>query len=104
VEQWIAAAQISPEPQYEPLDQRTGPRNEEAVQIAISEWRQSPQFPNEGNDRFFRLGLGLRAAGMTDSELQATLYEEAYYGRSPEERRRQIPSIMRSLRRSWGRS
>ena len=104
VQQWIEAAQFSSDPQYEPLDQTTRPLNEEAVQIAISEWRQSPQFPNEGNDRFFRLGVGLRAAGMTDSELQATLNEEFCHGQSPEERRRQIPTIMRSLRRSWGRS
>jgi hypothetical protein len=103
VQQWIAAAQFSSDPQHEAPRQRTRPRNEEAIQIEIREWRQSPQFPTQGNDRFFRLALGLRAAGMTGSELQVTLNEESCHGLHPEERRSQIPSIMRSLGRSWGR-
>jgi hypothetical protein len=72
-------------------------RDDERIREAIEEWRQSVSYPGEGNDRFFRLAVGLAKAGMPEHEMQATLMEEAALGRSPDKRRRQIPSIISSL-------
>ena len=51
----------------------------------------------EGDVRFWQLAVDLRSAGMSIDEIEHKLQEEAQYGRSPTERRGQIPSIMQSL-------
>jgi hypothetical protein len=65
---------------------------------AVDRWRRAS--PGDGNGAFFQLGVHLRSAGMSDTDIQTTLAHEAGYGRSPSERRAQIKYIMRSLRGS----
>jgi hypothetical protein len=72
------------------------------VEEATENWRQSSAHEHEGNHRFFEYAVQLRAAGMNSIELEAKLYEEVSYATSPEERRRQIPWIMKSVRQ-WKR-
>jgi hypothetical protein len=74
--------------------------DQEKVRIATEEWRRSSQYPGEGNDRFFAYALALRTAGMSDFDIENKLIAEARYGRSPNERRAQIPSIVTSLKQS----
>ena len=62
---------------------------------AIEKWRHAS--PGDGNGAFFQLGVDLRSAGMSPGEIDATLWQEASYGRHPSERRAQIKYIMRSL-------
>jgi hypothetical protein len=68
------------------------------VNAAVDRWRMSTAYPGEGNDRFFRFALDLRSTGMSLFEIESMLRMEAAYGRSSDERRAQIPSIMSSLR------
>ena len=62
---------------------------------AIAQWRGSP--PGMGNDAFYALAMELARLGMTTNEVEQILLQEAHFGRSPAERRNQIPSIIRSL-------
>ena len=48
----------------EPQELR-GPVNQAAVEKATELWQQSPQYPGEGNARFFDFALSLKSAGMT---------------------------------------
>ena len=77
--------------------------NQKAVEAAIDRWRGARAHHGEGNDRFFRLAVELRSAGMDMFDIEATLRSEAPYGRTPRERKAQIPGIMNSLRRGRGR-
>ena len=65
---------------------------------AIEKWRQAS--PGDGNGAFLRLGHDLDRSGMSPGVIDATLWQEASYGRHPSERRAQIKYIMRSLRGS----
>jgi hypothetical protein len=65
------------------------------IEAAVAEWRMTPK--GEGNDAFFEFARKLKKAGMSDWEIEATLADEARYAHSPSDRRRQIPSIMKSL-------
>jgi hypothetical protein len=73
--------------------------DEALLQQARDEWRQSHQFPQEGNDRFFDFARALRRAGLSPHQIQSVLQTEAAFGRSPKERRAQVKSIMSSLAR-----
>jgi hypothetical protein len=75
-------------------------RNQARVEEATENWRQSSAHEHVGNGRFFQYAVQLRAAGMDFFGLEAKLYEEVSYAGSPEERRKQIPSILKSLRQS----
>ena len=66
---------------------------------AIERWRHAS--PGDGNSAFLRLGHDLNRIGMNHGEIDATLWQEAAFGRHPTERRAQIKYIMRSL---WGSS
>ena len=68
-----------------------------ALTKATLEWRSAPR--HTGNEAFFRLAARLKAAGLTDVELQQTLYQEAAHGNSVKDRRAAIPSILKSLAR-----
>jgi hypothetical protein len=63
----------------------------------IDRWRSTTV---NGNDAFLRLGRDLSRIGMSFADIDATLWQEAGYGRHPSERRAQIKYIMRSLRGS----
>jgi hypothetical protein len=69
--------------------------NAEAIAAAIQKWRETPQ--GQGNEAFYSLALELVRLGITAEEIELTLRQEAGHARSPDERRNQIPSIMRSL-------
>jgi hypothetical protein len=75
--------------------------NQQQVDEATEEWRNSSQHEGEGNDRFWQYALQLRSAGMSIDEIERKLDEEARYGGSPDERRSQIHSIMQSLRQPY---
>ena len=69
------------------------------VQTAITNWRSSPK--GSGNDNFFKFALDLRRAGMNKGQIETMLRSEAAFGHSPNERRAQIPSIIKSLQESF---
>ena len=69
------------------------------VQTAITNWRSSPK--GSGNDNFFKFALDLRRAGMNKGQIETMLRSEAAFGRSPNERRAQIPSIIKSFQESF---
>jgi hypothetical protein len=71
-----------------------------AVEEATMIWRESKQYPGQGNTRFFNFAVSLRSAGMSIDNIELKLRDEATFGRTAEERRAQIPSIMRTLRAS----
>jgi hypothetical protein len=72
-----------------------------AVERATRMWRESPKYPGEGNARFFQYALALRSAGISLNDIEQKLRDEAGFGRSPGERRAQIPSIMKTLGQSF---
>jgi hypothetical protein len=58
-----------------------------------------PNILGEGNVRFFNCAISLRSAGMSLKDIEQKLRDEAEFGRTPAQRRAQIPSIMNTLRR-----
>lgn len=68
-----------------------------SVERAKLWWRNLPHRPGSGNRTFFKLGLRLKQAGLDRRGIERILREEAVSARSPEKRRKQIPSIMASL-------
>jgi hypothetical protein len=71
--------------------------NQPKIKEATEEWRNSSQHKGEGNIRFWRYARKLSTAGMSVQKIEENLQEEARSGRSPDERKKQIPSIMQSL-------
>ena len=71
--------------------------DETAVAKATRMWRESRHYPGQGNDRLFQYAVAMRSAGMSLKEIERKLRDEAKFGRSPQERRTQVPSIMRTL-------
>lgn len=68
-----------------------------AVERAINKWRETP--PGEGHTGFFRLAASLKRVGLDDADLIATLKQEAAFAAHPAERRKEIQSLVRSVRR-----
>jgi hypothetical protein len=73
-----------------------------AVNAAILTWQAAPA--SQGNGAFFNLAVRLRAAGMSNQEIEATLLLQSVFGRSKTERKTQIPSIMKSMNKSLNRT
>jgi Type III restriction enzyme, res subunit len=71
------------------------------VDEATRIWRESVNYPGEGNARFWSYARALRSAGMSLEQIEQTLKAESMNARKPSERRGQIPSIMKSLQQSW---
>jgi hypothetical protein len=67
------------------------------IEAAKAEWRLTPK--GEGDCAYFKFAIELKKAGMRDRDIEATLSDAAQYANSPSDRRRQIPSIMHSLRK-----
>ena len=65
------------------------------IEAVIAEWRMTPT--GEGNSAFFKLAIELKKAGKRDFEIETTLADQAQCANSPNDRLRQIPSIMKSL-------
>jgi hypothetical protein len=78
--------------------------NQQKVEQATMEWRNSSHHKGEGDHRFWLYALALRAAGMTFSDIEHKLKDEAQYGRSPDEREKQIRSIMQSLQQPYSKT
>ena len=71
-------------------------RKAEKVSLAISEWRSTAA--GQGNNGFYRFGCALRNAGCDRAELENHLHREHDMSHSDARaRRRQIPSILKSL-------
>jgi hypothetical protein len=66
-----------------------------SIQTAIQDWRATPKA--HGNETFFILGRKLRNAGMDFGQIASTLDAEARHGRSPFDRKAQIPGIIETL-------
>lgn len=64
----------------------------EAVDQAITAWRSSPA--GSGHKAFFALAMQLKRAGMSPSEMEALLTQEAQYAHSPSERHAEIPGLV----------
>jgi hypothetical protein len=62
---------------------------------AIETWRGASS--GEGNQAFFQLGRDLRGAGMSATEIDSILRQEAGYAHHPSQRRDQIKSVIRTL-------
>ncbi len=75
-----------------------GSINQDAVDAAIALWRSTPA--DQGHEAFFQLAVELRGAGMGAGDIQTTLKTQAGFGRTPRERKAEIPGIMKSLRGS----
>jgi hypothetical protein len=95
---WLENSAIPLQPEVEAESEHPAQFNKEMVQAAAAIWRESSAYPGEGNQRFFEFALALRRAGMGNQDIRSTLRSEAEFGRTPQERRAQIPSIINSLR------
>jgi hypothetical protein len=62
---------------------------------AIDRWRVASL--GDGNRGFFQLGRDLRGAGMSATEIDSILRQEAGYAHHPSQRRDQIKSVIRTL-------
>ena len=74
------------------------------VEKATKLWRESVEYPQESNERFFSYAVSLRSAGMSLKDIELKLRDEANFGRTSQERAAQIPSIMTTLRQSLKKS
>ena len=76
----------------------TGGVNELAVEMAKSDWHAARK--GEGNRKFWEFACALRDAGMDHPEIEEMLRAECRNsGSDGDDRRKQIASIMRNLRR-----
>ena len=79
---------------------QTGSRvDQEAVERACCEWHECP--PGKGNHEFFILGVRLAQAGCDQSEIASILQDQANYAHSPDERRKQINTIIKLIANLW---
>jgi hypothetical protein len=76
-------------------DERQAVNREWHVAEAIRVWRSSTAIRGTGHREFWMLRNRLRAAGLEDHELEARLWSEANYARSPDERRAEIRGLVR---------
>ena len=72
---------------------------EKRIEEAISKWQSAASIPGVGNVEFFRLAGSLAAAGCSEAETVAILSKQAMDARHPDERKKEIPQIIRSLRK-----
>jgi hypothetical protein len=91
IENTVAPLQPEASAWSEP-DDRTREINQELVQTAIQDWRATPK--GHGHESFFILGRKLRNAGMDFGQIAGTLDAEARHGRSPFDRKAQVPGII----------
>jgi hypothetical protein len=92
-DEWLGKFRF-PEPEFR--EEFTSPIQEARVQHAIQDWHRCA--PGEGNSGIWRLSTRVAAAGCSEGKVQEILLEEAHYARSPEERLKDIPRILRQLR------
>jgi len=85
-----------------PTVQRPAPTTLDQAKVdqAKELWRESKNYAGEGSRRFWEFAWALKLAGMNLDQIEAMLKEEYVHGRSPPERKGQIPGIMKTLRQS----
>ena len=66
---------------------------------ALARWQSTQAKAGEGNKRFFAFAVELAKLGFDVAQIQNILHQSAVFARHPEERRKQIPSIMKSMRK-----
>ena len=71
--------------------------NENRVNNAIEKWHMCCKEKGKGGDNFFDLGLALGGAGCSEYEIKSILRTEASYAVHPNQRIKQITSIIDSL-------
>ena len=103
---WAAAAAqrslpsepIIAAPVIDAIDLEQADRLKQArIARALDKWRSAP--PNEGNRRFFLLGVDLRRAGLDTNEMRQLLRQEASAARSPAERQSEIEHVLANTAR-----
>jgi hypothetical protein len=82
-----------------PAPDRTPDARQAQFDSIIATWRREGGKPGVGNREFFKLGSALAKAGMDNAEVEATLRAEASYARTPADRRRQVKSVIDTIRR-----
>jgi hypothetical protein len=70
---------------------------EKAVSKAIEKWRSAA--PGDGHNAFYRLACALHSIGLDKTAIRQSLRIEVAQARSPQKRRAEIESILRSLRK-----
>ena len=108
VEDWIYS-DIRPLEIEEPTDEQSeiihSPTNQtitgqqSKVDAAVANWRNTQD--GEGNSALFILGVKLRSAGLGWTEIEQTLRAEAMFGHSPRDRRSQVNSVMKTLKKPY---
>jgi hypothetical protein len=81
------------------LEAEGGDRKNHAADKAIERWRTVAQHAGQGNREFFILAGALQRAGHDDLTIRSLLEIEAGFARHPAERRREINTIIKSLRK-----
>jgi hypothetical protein len=102
---WISNGPMPLQPEldtYSDLNDNENQIDQARVQAAINNWRSSPK--GSGNENFFQFALELRKAGMNKAQIEKMLQSEAAFAHSPNERKAQIPSIIKSLQKSYKKS
>jgi hypothetical protein len=96
-QQWIdyAAVHVMPGTPLAIADSKV--LDQASVEAAVEQWRSARLQPGTGNDAFFAFAVALRSAGLAHRDIKSVLQAESAHGRSPSERRKQIPSILQSL-------
>jgi hypothetical protein len=85
-------------PPLQPTD-TDGVVAEAKVEADTAEWCASSEHPGESNARFFDFARALRPAGILLGAIRERLNFEAQNGLHPDKRKRQVSSIMTSLRK-----
>jgi hypothetical protein len=73
-------------------------RKETIIEAAKIRFREASLTKGIGNQSFYSFACSLAAAGCDEYEIRQILMSEAHNARSPRERLREIPNIMKSLR------
>ena len=83
---------------FDRLDNETLEVDWESVELAAKLWRGSQVEPGNGHYMFFMLARSLKLAGMDYPEVEMMLRSEADHAHTPNERKAEIPGLIRDLR------
>ena len=99
---WIENSAIPLQPtfvSFDPLCNDTSEVDCASVELAVRLWRASQVEHGKGHDMFFILARSLKLAGMDYPEIEMTLRSEADYAYTPNERKAEIPGLIRDIRK-----
>jgi hypothetical protein len=98
---WIEKSAIPLQPTFEPfepIDNETSEVDWAKVESAVQIWRASQVEPRQGHDMLFTLARSLKFAGMDYPQIEAKLRTEAEFAYTPEERKAEIPGLIKDIR------